>query len=268
MSDAKISNLPGASTPLTGTEVLPVVQSGTTKKVAVSDLTVGRDVTTKQLIAAAIPIAAGVSGTSATFGTGSAIWDLQIFNNISGGGIGDVTVKFPPGGGLFTLNSINTLQFDTSSNVIVNTGNLIQGTTAKGVNFTANTPAAGMTSQLLNWYEEGTWTPTVTAGTGSLTAYTSSGIYTRIGRQVFIQGIVTLTNVGTAGGTALINGFPFTIAATYNPSGTCREMANTGEIFNVNGQQGSTYGYLASLTNGAITWTNNYKYSFNMVYTV
>jgi hypothetical protein len=25
-------------------------------------------------------------------------------------------------------------------------------------------PAAGMTSQLLNWYEEGTWTPTDASG--------------------------------------------------------------------------------------------------------
>jgi len=40
MSDAKISNLPAATTPLAGTEVLPVVQSGTTKRVATNDLTV------------------------------------------------------------------------------------------------------------------------------------------------------------------------------------------------------------------------------------
>jgi len=38
MADIKISALPAATVPLTGTEVLPVVQSSTTKKVAVSDL--------------------------------------------------------------------------------------------------------------------------------------------------------------------------------------------------------------------------------------
>lgn len=42
MADTKISALPPASTPLTGTEVLPIVQSGTTDKVAVSNLTAGR----------------------------------------------------------------------------------------------------------------------------------------------------------------------------------------------------------------------------------
>jgi hypothetical protein len=42
MADKKISALTGASTPLAGTEVLPIVQSGATVKVAVSDLTAGR----------------------------------------------------------------------------------------------------------------------------------------------------------------------------------------------------------------------------------
>jgi hypothetical protein len=44
MADKKISALTGASTPLAGTEVLPIVQSGATVKVAVSDLTAGRAV--------------------------------------------------------------------------------------------------------------------------------------------------------------------------------------------------------------------------------
>jgi hypothetical protein len=42
MADKKISALTGATTPLAGTEVLPIVQSGATVKVAVSDLTAGR----------------------------------------------------------------------------------------------------------------------------------------------------------------------------------------------------------------------------------
>lgn len=44
MADKKISQLTGAATPLAGTEVLPIVQSGSTVKVAVSDLTAGRNV--------------------------------------------------------------------------------------------------------------------------------------------------------------------------------------------------------------------------------
>lgn len=42
MADAKISALTSATTPLAGTEVLPIVQSGTTKKVSVDNLTAGK----------------------------------------------------------------------------------------------------------------------------------------------------------------------------------------------------------------------------------
>jgi hypothetical protein len=42
MADLKISQLTGASTPLAGTEVLPIVQSSTTKQVSVANLTAGR----------------------------------------------------------------------------------------------------------------------------------------------------------------------------------------------------------------------------------
>lgn len=42
MADKKISQLTGATTPLAGTEEIPLVQSSTTKKVTVSNLTAGR----------------------------------------------------------------------------------------------------------------------------------------------------------------------------------------------------------------------------------
>ena len=49
MADKKISALTGATTPLAGTEVLPIVQSGATVKVAVSDLTAARAVSALSL---------------------------------------------------------------------------------------------------------------------------------------------------------------------------------------------------------------------------
>jgi hypothetical protein len=42
MADLKISALPAATVPLAGTEVLPIVQSGTTKQVTVDNLTTGK----------------------------------------------------------------------------------------------------------------------------------------------------------------------------------------------------------------------------------
>jgi len=44
MADLKISQLPAATTPVAGTEVLPIVQTGTTSQVSIANLTVGRAV--------------------------------------------------------------------------------------------------------------------------------------------------------------------------------------------------------------------------------
>jgi hypothetical protein len=44
MADLKISQLPAATVPLAGTEVLPIVQSGATKQVTVDNLTTGKTV--------------------------------------------------------------------------------------------------------------------------------------------------------------------------------------------------------------------------------
>ena len=93
--------------------------------------------------------------------------------------------------------------------------NVVQGTAAKGFNFTANTPAAGMTSQLLNWYEDGTFTPTVqgstTAGVGTYNAAT--GIYTRIGNLVTVQVYMNLAS-HTGTGNIQFGALPFTSSAT------------------------------------------------------
>jgi len=49
MADTKISALTASTTPLAGTEVLPIVQSGTTKQVSVANLTAGRAISATQL---------------------------------------------------------------------------------------------------------------------------------------------------------------------------------------------------------------------------
>jgi hypothetical protein len=66
MADVKISALPASTTPLAGTEVLPIVQSGVTKKVAVSDLTAGRAVSAASLALTTTPLPVGSGGTGLT----------------------------------------------------------------------------------------------------------------------------------------------------------------------------------------------------------
>ena len=134
MSNTKISALTSATTPLAGTEVLPIVQSSATKQVSVANLTVGR---------------------------------TQTSNGI------------------------------------------VQGTASTGYNFTANTPASGMTSQLLNWYEEGTWTPANSSGSATFT--TNFARYTRIGRVVHIQLFISI-NTNSDSANLGISGLPYTCA--------------------------------------------------------
>lgn len=72
MADKKISALTSASTPLAGTEVLPIVQSGATVKVAVSDLTAGRNTTALSFTSASgtVSTTSGVAATIFTIPSG------------------------------------------------------------------------------------------------------------------------------------------------------------------------------------------------------
>jgi hypothetical protein len=49
MADSKISALPASTTPLAGTEVLPIIQSSDTKQVSVANLTAGRAISATEL---------------------------------------------------------------------------------------------------------------------------------------------------------------------------------------------------------------------------
>lgn len=92
-------------------------------------------------------------------------------------------------------------------------GNLVIATAGKGIDFSA-TPGTG-TSELLDDYEEGDWTPTYygssTAGT---TTYTSQvGRYTKVGRAVTVSFQVGVSGA-TGTGDIRIGGFPFTSNAS------------------------------------------------------
>ena len=54
MADLKISQLPAATTPLAGTEVLPIVQSGNTVQVSVNNLTAGKAVSASTVTATTV----------------------------------------------------------------------------------------------------------------------------------------------------------------------------------------------------------------------
>jgi hypothetical protein len=71
-----------------------------------------------------------------------------------------------------------------------------------------------MTSELLNDYEEGTFTPTV-GGTATYT--TQTGRYTKIGNRVYVNMRLEILLIGT-GSSFLISGLPFTSGVSSNLS--------------------------------------------------
>jgi hypothetical protein len=104
-------------------------------------------------------------------------------------------------------------------------GNLVIGTSGKGIDFSA-TPNTG-TSELLDDYEEGTWSPTITAQSGTITSSTmTNGRYTIIGNAVFVSGLVTIVNAGTGTGDLYLT-LPVA-AASNNWGGGGRETVATG----------------------------------------
>lgn len=198
MADTKISALTAATTPLAGTEVLPIVQSGVTKKVSVASLTSGRSVDVLNLTVATngYPF---IDGNAYYVDSGFAAYITGTSKN------GFSSINF------YTNSTLRMQIATTSGDVQLVTGNLIQGTAAKGINFTANSAAAGKTSQLLNWYEEGTWTPGKGGGLTVVGTFSSSGTYTRIGRTVFVKGTLSgSTSVAFTGGAVdIANSLPF-----------------------------------------------------------
>ena len=72
MADVKISGLPASTTPLAGTEVLPIVQGGQTRQVSVNNLTTGKAVSAASLaLTTPLPATSGGTGLS-SLGTGVA----------------------------------------------------------------------------------------------------------------------------------------------------------------------------------------------------
>ena len=87
-----------------------------------------------------------------------------------------------------TVNGNQALQIQPNKDVEVTDGNLVIGTSGHGIDFSATGDAGGMTSELLDDYEEGSWTPALQFDVnGSGINYgTRAGTYTKIGRKVTV----------------------------------------------------------------------------------
>ena len=290
MSNKKISQLTAATTPLAGTEVLPIVQSGSTVKVTNNDLrpkqiqsnatsgvlqiagpsaattrtmtTPDADFTVAQTNAAQNFTGNNTFDTSTLtidstnhyvgVGTTASKSQLSVYKATTGGevriysntdtaygslifssnnntylGYGASIESYGASGGIdsgalvFKVSDGGQPRFEAArispnSNMTLTYGNLIIGTSGKGIDFSATPQPAGMTSELLNDYEEGTWTPAITysVSNGDLSYALQSGFYTKIGRCVTFEVILTFGETTASGYITQISGLPYTSAAS------------------------------------------------------
>ena len=134
-----------------------------------------------------------------------------------------------------------------AGNLTLSNGNLILGTSGNGIDFSATANGSGtMTSELLDDYEEGTWTPVYQNDQGpfgTVTYDSNSGRYTRIGRVVTVQGQISTSefNVGAASGVCWIGGLPFTCGFTSGSmhAGRCINFLSSDNTHPVCGTVGS-----------------------------
>jgi len=276
MADTKLSALPASTVPLAGTEVLPIVQSSTTKQVSVANLTAGRTfealgmtLTSTDAGAAEAPIldlyrdsatpAASDTLAEIVFNGEDSAGNKQkyacihgsILSPTSGSEQGQIhfetqtagasTEKMIIGTTNLVINEIGAvfnvrIEGDTDANLfytdatnsrvgvgLINpteklevvgniklSGNVIPAS-GFGIDFAA-TSGTG-TSELLDDYEEGTWTPSFARSTGgaiTATLSTNTGKYTKIGNLVTVSIITVIDSVSSQGsGESEIRGLPF-----------------------------------------------------------
>jgi hypothetical protein len=134
--------------------------------------------------------------------------------------------------------------------------NLQGGNSTERYHLTA-AQVASLDSLSVGFYEEGTWTPTVTSQTGSITSYSATGYYTKIGRHVHATFEVLFTSAGTAGGGAVVT---LPVAAGMFPVVGCgRETVNTGSALVCDTGPGApTLVTVRTYNNGSPIATNSY----------
>jgi hypothetical protein len=188
------------------------------------------------------------------------------------------------GTGVFTLespatNTNRTLTLPDATGTIITTagGAAISGTTgtftglvdisaagAGQIKFPA-TQNASSDANTLDDYEEGTWTPTLSSQSGSITTTNvGTGYYTKVGNAVTIYCQPQITTNGTAGTALYVGGLPFTAKTSTGFGGAGREDAVTGLGFIIS-TNSSTSLYLQKYDSNYLGG-NSYRYPILLTY--
>lgn len=182
--------------------------------------------------------------------------------NSTGGG--SVTLDTPSTASAYTLTlpaATGTVVYANASNVIAPAGNIQFSASNAGIVFNNS---SALTNSTLNDYEAGTWTPTVTSSGGSITSYTASGTYRKIGSFVWLNFIISITNAGTASGVMVISNPPFATPGLNNSTGVMSENQTNGMSGSIVAINTTTF-YAKKYDGGNPTITN-YTWVGNMTY--
>jgi len=121
-------------------------------------------------------------------------------------------------------------------------------------------------ANLLDDYEEGDFTPTLTPGGGSYNGLTLTGKYTKIGRLVSVQMTLVITASGNASGSATVGNLPFTSITWNRMPNKWRENQATGACGQFVMNQNSTSGFMQNDDGTNIAHTTGRTYLINAVY--
>lgn len=135
--------------------------------------------------------------------------------------------------------------------VIISGGNIVMAN-GQGISFAATGQPAGMTSETLTDYEEGTWVATM-GGSCTIASYQDqSGSYTKVGNLVTFT--CRLSFNGTSTGAVYIDGLPYT-AGDNNRNQSSVSVAAYGEFTGTNYY--NMFGYVEKNTTKIYIYTVN-----------
>ena len=138
-------------------------------------------------------------------------------------------------------SAAKAMEIDVSKNVTVTDGDLIVGTSGHGISFAATSDGSGANqAEILDDYEEGTWTPTLTSG-GTITTI-NAATYTKIGNIIRIGFYLTLSSIPNNSSAFYIGGLPYNVS--YTAGGGNDHYHGAGSITYVGAHNINSFGML------------------------
>ena len=109
-------------------------------------------------------------------------------------------------------SAAKAMEIDVSKNVTVTDGDLIIGTSGHGISFAATSDGSGSgQSELLDDYEEGSWTPTLPNSSGATVGANPATSFVKIGRLVYAGAYITVGSIPNNSNLFAIGGLPYVV---------------------------------------------------------